>query len=91
MQVINQNQYNASSNKHVIDYVICLHTENCTTEGELRLLSSSMKEGEGTVQICIKGAWGTICDDYWNTFGAAVVCRQLGYIDEGVFLAIMQN
>jgi len=46
--------------------------------GSVRLVGSSVS-GEGTVEICVNGMYGTVCDDRWDELEASVVCRQLGY------------
>ena len=57
-------------------------------EGEIRLINGKDKS-EGTVELCINHAWGTICSSKknWGTIDSNVVCRQLGYVDLGNFLS----
>ena len=39
---------------------------------------SGSAEGEGRVEVCQDGYWGTICSDSWTEEDAYVVCRQTG-------------
>lgn len=43
--------------------------------GDLWLVGGS---NFGRLQIFVRGVWGTICDDYFESQDAVVVCRQLG-------------
>lgn len=48
----------------------------CTT-GTIRL-AGGQSTNEGRVELCVDGVWGSVCDDYWGSDDAKVVCRMLG-------------
>lgn len=52
-------------------------TSNCT-DGEIRLMGGTSYT-EGRVELCRGGIWGTVCDDFWSSIDARVVCSQLQY------------
>ena len=52
------------------------------TDNDIRLVGGTAPT-EGRVELCRNQSWGTVCDDFWGTPDATVVCRQLGYSDIG--------
>ena len=62
----------------------CGHTEDAgvrcgstCTQGAIRLQGGTATSGR--VEICNNNIWGTVCDDLWESSGAQVACRQLGF------------
>ena len=58
-------------------------SSNCT-QGNIRLQFGS-NEREGTVEVCVSGYWSSICDSFWDSRNADVVCRQIGFATLGKF------
>lgn len=51
-------------------------------DGDVRLAGGNSNQ-EGIVEVCRNDEWGRVCDDMWDTRESTVVCRQLGFSQEG--------
>ena len=59
--------------------VRCVTTRECA-DGDIRLVNNPTgRNYSGRVEVCRDEAWGTVCDDAWDSTDASVACRQLGF------------
>ena len=72
----------------VFFYPIILTVEECE-DGEVRLVGG-VTNSTGRLEVCGNGLWGRVCNrfQYWGPENARVVCRQLGFSDNGWLLVI---
>ena len=76
-------------------YLTILATDNCK-EGDIRLVNGTV-EGEGRLEVCASGVWGTVCASRYGYYytnnkfkqsSAIVACKQLGYTNTaGIFIS----
>ena len=56
----------------------------CET-GEIHLVGAGITNSTGRLEFCANGIWGRVCNafGYWGPDNARVVCRQLGFSEDG--------
>ena len=67
---------NINKSSYIYYYTLITMIARPCNESELRLLNSR-------VQICHGTRWGDICDDDWRDTNARVVCKELGFSQQG--------
>ena len=60
----------------------CMCFPTGCADGDIRL-ANGRNATQGRVEVCYGNVWGTVCDDFWSTGDARVVCRQLGFGGQG--------
>ena len=54
----------------------CILVDHDCSHGDIKLVDGSSKY-EGRVEVCVDGAWYTVCDDDYDSDATAVICNQL--------------
>lgn len=72
---------------------------NCS-DGDVRLVGGTVAN-EGRVEVCTNQVWASVCystygnyggslrNSNWDAIEAKVVCRQLGYLEQGKYCGVV--
>ena len=73
------------STDSMIKCFVLIFSADCSN-GDVRVIGGT-NPLEGRVEICQSNEYGTVCDDFWDELEARVVCRQLGYTGNGMYVS----
>ena len=51
-------------------------------------LADGVLEQEGRVEVCVNRVWGSICRTGWDKTDGYVLCKEAGFDDAGMSLAV---
>lgn len=54
------------------------------SHGDIQLVGDHRYDNFGSVEVCMNGEWGKICNEFWRNEDASVACRQLGFSPHGI-------
>ena len=57
----------------------CVHSEDVSISCVPTVKLTGGARRQGLLEVYHNGTWGTVCDDYFNSASARVVCNMLGY------------
>ena len=62
------------------------------TDGSIKIVPhNSHSRLVGRLEVCINGAWGVVCGDFFDNIDATVACRQLGYSPNGIVFLLLKH
>ena len=68
---------------HFVHASLYTDANNTCTAGDMRLVGGETPN-EGRLEVCFVNHWGTVCDDDFDAHEASLVCRELGFPEEGL-------
>ena len=72
--------------------IVHLTLPTACSDGDILLYNGttlSADHSSGTVLVCYNNEYGTVCDDFWDTLDATVVCTWLGFNPSGMNYCIV--